>query len=63
VGEKLIQEEHWDPAILRAPSKRSSETDFRRYQRMGEISPDEVIDFHYSLRELTADPEEEAQQV
>ena len=63
MGEKLVQEDAWDPAVLRPSPKRSSETDFRRYRRMGEITPDEVIDFHYSLRKLTADPEEEARQV
>lgn len=63
VGEKLIQEDVWDPAVLRPSPKWTGERDLRQFDHMGEITPDEVIDFHYSLEKLSADPEEEAQQL
>ncbi len=60
VGEKLVQEEAWDPSVLGASPPRASESDRHRFEEMGEITPEEVIDFHYALDRLSADSEEEA---
>jgi len=62
VGERLFEEQAWDPAVLRPTRTQASDPDLRRFERMGEISAEEVIDFHYDLERLTTDPEEEARQ-
>jgi DNA-directed RNA polymerase subunit RPC12/RpoP len=65
VGEKLVEQDSWDPSVLR-PSRRASrrgptETEMRRFSQMGEITAEEVIDFHYALDRLTAETEEEVE--
>ena len=56
-----MQEDRWDASVLQAAQRELSESTLRRYQDMGEISPEEIIDFHYALEKLGVDPEEEAQ--
>lgn len=63
VGEKLVEQETWDPSVLQPVRRGVNESDLRRFAEMGEITPEEVIDFHYSLERLTADSEEEARQL
>ena len=58
VGEHMIKEGDWDPSILQLHGKRRGEVDARRFEQMGSITPEEVIDFHYALERLSADPEE-----
>ena len=55
VGEQLVQECNWDPAVLQRAEVRMSEGELRRFDAMGEITAEEVIGFHYALAELTAD--------
>ncbi|UCC67644.1 MAG: hypothetical protein JSV79_11065 [Armatimonadota bacterium] len=62
VGEKLVQEDAWDPSVLGASRVHTEESDRHRFRDMGEITPEEVIEFHYALGRLSADPEEEANQ-
>lgn len=50
VGEHLVQEEAWDPRVL-GPADRDPET-LRRWEEMGPITPEEVIDFHFALDRL-----------
>jgi len=60
MGEQLVEQESWDPAVLRPAPRPRSEVDLRRFAAMGDITPDEVIAFHYALEGLGAAPEEEA---
>lgn len=57
VGEQLVQESNWDPAVLQHTEVRMSEDEVRRYEAMGEITADEVIAFHFALDRLTGDPD------
>jgi hypothetical protein len=61
VGEKLVQEEKWDASALESVQHGLNESVLRKYEQMGEITPEEVIDFHYAVGHLSSDPEEEAQ--
>lgn len=62
VGEQLVQQGEWDPSLLRQGEARPTEGDLRRFESLGEVTPDEVIEFHYALQGLTAEPEEEVRQ-
>ncbi len=57
VGEQLVQESNWDPAVLQHAEPQMSEDEWRRFEAMGEITADEVIQFHYSLQRLSTDDE------
>lgn len=52
VGEKLVEQESWDPAVLQPASRTRNEADIRRFEEMGEITAEEIIDFHYGLERL-----------
>ena len=58
VGEQLVQESNWDPTVLQHTEVRMSEEELRRFVEMGEITPDEVVDFHYAVGKLTAEPDD-----
>jgi len=60
VGEQLVRESHWDPTVLQYAEAHVSDDELRRFEAMGEISPDEVLEFHYALQRLTPDPDEVA---
>ena len=57
MGEKLVQEEKWDPSVLSQASAELSDDERAKFETMGPITPQEVIDFHYALGELKAEPE------
>jgi DNA-directed RNA polymerase subunit RPC12/RpoP len=65
VGEKLVEQEAWDPSVLRADRRSNrpglSKAEIRRFAKMGEITADEIIDFHYALDGLSAELEEEVE--
>jgi hypothetical protein len=63
VGERLVQEDAWDPSVLKPSAGKAGEVDRRRFEEMGDITAEEVIEFHYALERLGADPGEEATQV
>ena len=49
MGEKFIEQDKWDDAILRdIPSELGAE-EKKRFEQMGKISVDEEIDFHFEL--------------
>jgi DNA-directed RNA polymerase subunit RPC12/RpoP len=49
MGEKFIEQDKWDDAILRdIPSELSGE-EKKRFEKLGKISVDEEIDFHFEL--------------
>ena len=57
VREQLIQETNWDPSVLQQRPSGLSKADLQRFARMGEITPEEVIDFHYALDRLSGNPD------
>jgi hypothetical protein len=59
VGEKLVEQEAWDPGVLGPAKQAESERDLTRFEEMGEITAEEVIEFHYALRGLGAESETE----
>jgi len=58
VGERYIPEDQWDPGLVGRPGSSLSEAQTERFRRMGEITLDEMIDFHFALERLSAGPEE-----
>jgi DNA-directed RNA polymerase subunit RPC12/RpoP len=49
LGEKFIEQDKWDDTILRdIPSELSLE-EKKRFDRMGRISIDEQLDFHFEM--------------
>lgn len=52
MGEQLINEDKWDPEILSQPVTELSEEERRRFENLGPITPEEVIDFHQRLENL-----------
>ena len=60
MGEQLVEQESWDPSVLQAEARVSAGIDLQRFTEMGEITEDEVIDFHYALRRLSTEPEDES---
>jgi len=60
IGERLVREERWDPSVLRPARRGMSDDELRRFVDMGDITPEEIIDFHYTLDRLGAETEEEA---
>jgi hypothetical protein len=59
MGEKLVEQEAWDPSVLQSAARPA--VDYTRYAGMGDITADEVIDFHYAVERLGAEPEEGAE--
>jgi len=53
----MIREGEWDPSILQLQGERKGKVDARRFKQMGPITPEEVIEFHYALERLSADPD------
>jgi hypothetical protein len=58
VGEQLVQEGNWDPTVLQRSELRVSERELQRFAEMGEITPEEVVAFHYALDHLAAEPDD-----
>jgi len=52
VGEHLIQQSDWDPSVLEQAGPAEGRGDLGRFDEMGEITPEEVIEFHYALERL-----------
>ena len=54
LGEKFIEQDKWDDTILRdIPSELSLE-EKKRFDRMGRISIDEQLDFHFEMEKPEA---------
>jgi len=58
MGEQLVEQEAWDPSVLQPAPRLRAEVDLTRFREMGEITPDEIIAFHYALHRLSGDPNE-----
>lgn len=55
-----MQEESWDPSVLHTPPPKANDADRQRFEDMGDITPEEVIDFHFALERLSAEIDTEA---
>lgn len=51
LGEKFIEQDKWDDTILRDIPSELSLDEKKRYDKLGRISVDEQIDFHFSLED------------
>jgi hypothetical protein len=60
IGEQLVQEQEWDPSVLRDPGSPAHLPDLGRFEQLGEITAEEVLDFHYAIKRLSAEPEQQA---
>ena len=49
MGEKFIEQDKWDDSILRDIPSEMSLDEKKRFDRMGKISVDEQIEFHFVL--------------
>src|SRR5262249_17564381 len=49
LGEKFIEQDKWDDTILRDIPSELSIDEKKRFDKLGPISVDEQIDFHFSL--------------
>lgn len=58
VGEKLVEQERWDPSTLEPRAAQRPSRDLERFAAMGDITPEEIIDFHFAVESLDAEPEE-----
>jgi hypothetical protein len=49
LGEKFVEQEKWDDSILRDIPAEVSLDEKRHFDKLGRISVDEAIDFHFAL--------------
>lgn len=51
LGEKFIEQDKWDDSILRDIPSEISLDEKRRFEKLGRISVDEEINFHFALED------------
>ena len=56
LGEQYIKQEDWDASMLKDGSKEFSEKELVRFSSLGQITIDEMINFHYELESLEGMP-------
>src|ERR1041384_7068890 len=49
LGEKFVEQDKWDDSILRDIPVEMSLDEKRRFEKLGKITVDEAIDFHFAL--------------
>jgi DNA-directed RNA polymerase subunit RPC12/RpoP len=49
LGEKFIEQEKWDDAVLRDIPSEITHDEKKRFEHMGKITVDEEIDFHFEM--------------
>jgi len=52
LGEHFIKQEDWEEGLLRDATSELTPTEKARFDEMGRITIDEMIDFHYALENL-----------
>ena len=57
IGERYIPEDQWNPALLGSESSSLNREQLERFRKMGEITLDEILDFHFALEKLPAEVE------
>jgi|SRR5579862_3929035 len=58
LGEHFIKQEDWEEGMLRDSPAEMSNTEKNRFDSLGKITIDEMINFHYELDKLTKMPSE-----
>lgn len=58
LGEHFIKQEDWAEGILNDSANEVATMEKSRFEKMGKITIDEMIDFHYALDKLEALPQE-----
>ena len=58
LGEHFIKQEDWAEGILNDSVNEVGPGEKGRFEKMGKITIDEMIDFHYALDKLEALPQE-----
>ena len=58
LGEHFIKQEDWAEGILNDSANEVAASEKGRFETMGKITIDEMIDFHYALDKLEALPAE-----
>jgi len=56
LGEHFVKQEEWEEGILRDTATELSPVEKNLFEKMGAITVDEMIDFHYALDHLDALP-------
>ena len=56
LGEHFIKQEDWEEGMLRDNVSELSPAEKKRFDSLGKISVDEMIDFHYALENLNGLP-------
>lgn len=57
LGEQFIKQEDWEEGILRDNTSELSPNERARFESMGKISINEMVDFHFALEDLNRFPE------
>jgi len=52
LGEDFIEQVHWDPRILQESISEVGAREKARFESLGPITMDEVVNFHYRLEEM-----------
>lgn len=52
LGEQFVKQEEWDGGILRSAAEEIAADDKERFDALGPIDINEVIDFHFQLENL-----------
>jgi DNA-directed RNA polymerase subunit RPC12/RpoP len=52
LGEQFIEQTNWDPRVLQESISEIGPREKARFVSMGPITMDEVVNFHYRLRDL-----------
>lgn len=53
----MVQEEKWDPSVLSQASAELSDDERRKFEGMGPITADEIVDFHFAVTNLDKLPD------
>ena len=56
LGEHFIKQEDWEDTMLKSDASELVPTEKRKFEELGKISVDEMIDFHYELDKLNSLP-------
>lgn len=57
LGEHFVKQEEWDEAMLRDDVTEVTTNEKRQFDRMGEITVEEMVRFHHELEQLDALPQ------
>jgi hypothetical protein len=57
LGEQFIKQDEWQEGLLKDEGRDFTPSEKRRFDRLGKISVEEMIDFHYNLEKLEGLPQ------